>query len=351
MTLYTGPREDDEAPAHGGKFIERGCLGHEAFNFLTFNGRLYGTFGIIAENINLRNIDRKLPRDAGAVEGVLVIFFARAKDGQQIVGWYNDAKVLKRATKYPSEVSRSIQKRLDEEVKRRRNLGTDATAISEAHFKNYRLEAESSKAVLLPISVRAEAPRIPRGHDATGQFNVCYLNKNGSPKSASWIGSVLQFVRNYKRHNLLLAESEEEAEAFDSQERDAGFEPNAKVRKAVEEYAMDRAEKELYAVGFRNFIRTHKTECYDHTCRKGGRLYYIETKGTRGDGKSVILTKNEVDHWEQHKRNSIAVIVHHIKVDSKYRADGGTAKVCLPWSIRKETLETTQYRWITTDTK
>jgi len=43
MTYYNGPQAGDERPKGRGKYNETG-VGHEAFNFKTINGHLFGYF-------------------------------------------------------------------------------------------------------------------------------------------------------------------------------------------------------------------------------------------------------------------------------------------------------------------
>jgi hypothetical protein len=145
-------------------------------------------------------------------------------------------------------------------------------------------------------------------------------------------------------------EAEAEAESFYAQERTAGFQPDSEIRTVVEEYAMKGAKEKLSGpeFGFSDFKDTSKAECYDYTCRRDGRLHYVEVKGTQGSGASVILTKNEVEHWKKHPKNSIAVIVHDVKVGLEggaCRASGGTSCVCLPWVLEPAALEPIQYTW------
>jgi hypothetical protein len=111
---------------------------------------------------------------------------------------------------------------------------------------------------------------------------------------------------------------------------------------------MDVAKTELSSLGFSAFDNTARRTCYDYTCTRNGGLYYVEVKGTRGSGASVILTKGEVDHWNEHRQNSIAVIVHHVTVGSEAgvpRATGGIPWACLPWILESTALKPIQYEW------
>ena len=141
---------------------------------------------------------------------------------------------------------------------------------------------------------------------------------------------------------------EAESESFHAQERAAGFQSNPEIRRAVENYAMEKAEEELLRLGLSNLENTSARECYDYTCERDGYPYFVEVKGTQGSGASVILTENEVEHWKNHQKSSVAVIVHDVRVEPEggsFRASGGTSCVCLPWALEPAALEPIQYRW------
>lgn len=335
MISYSGPREGDERPLGGGKHnVNR--LGHEAFNFFPdFGGTLYGTVGIMTEHIDLLNIDPTLARDSKSVDGVLVVFVAPYDGGQRIVGWYRNATVYRTSVPYPREVEDRIQEHFD------------SKGMSNNSFRNYRLKAKiSDGAVLLPVG-RREQDLIPSGHRGEmGQFNVCYAYKNRVRKTSPWIQRAIDFIDDYHGPNLLNSkpEAEAEAESFDAQERAAGFQPDSKIRVVIEEYAMKRAKKKLSGLGFNNFVNTSRRKCYDYTCERDGILYYVEVKGTQGSGASVILTKNEIEHGQKYQQHSIAVIVHHIRVN-KRSASKGTTHVCLPWILEGSALEPILYNW------
>ncbi len=148
----------------------------------------------------------------------------------------------------------------------------------------------------------------------------------------------------------IFSEAKAEAESFDAQEREAGFQSNPKIRRVVEDYAMALAKEELSSAEFKfsNFNNTSGQKCYDYTCERSGSLYYVEVKGTQGAGTSVILTKNEVEHWKQHQQHSIAVIVHDIKLlpeGNSFHPSGGVSRVCLPWVLESAALTPIQYKW------
>ena len=84
------------------------------------------------------------------------------------------------------------------------------------------------------------------------------------------------------------AQAEAEAESFNVQELNAGFQSNSRIRSAVEEYAMAKAKDELQKQGFGDFKRTAETESYDYRCARDGKIYFVEVKGTQGKGAAEI---------------------------------------------------------------
>lgn len=93
-------------------------------------------------------------------------------------------------------------------------------------------------------------------------------------------------------------------------EKAAGFQSNIEIRKAVEKYAMEKAQKSLKALGYKDFVDTARYECFDYTCQKNGGLHYVEVKGTQTKGESLILTRNEVEHVNAHPGKSILVLLY-----------------------------------------
>jgi Domain of unknown function (DUF3883) len=270
MKWYRGPQADDQKPIGGGSYT-KDELGHEAFNFLPINGEVLGYFQPRMKTghrstVALERI--KAGFTGAALEGVLVVFVATHPKlgGQRIVGW------LWRATVY--RVSQQSY------AKERNNF-------------SYFVKARVEDAVLLPEARRMFD--IPSGKGAFGQANVCYaLDNNKQLKNAPWISEVLSYIKSYALENIVRQpESEADHDIEETVgvaiERGAGFQSNPRIRKAIEDYAMHRAEKRLVKLGYKLTDR-HKTESYDFLCEKSGAALYVEVKGTQDDGKSISLT-------------------------------------------------------------
>jgi hypothetical protein len=323
MRWYKGVQEDDSRPIGGGAYNETE-IGHEAFNFLPVENRYLGYFQPQLQpqerqetnpsSIHLERIEHAFL--GNKLEHVLVIFVARNPDegGQYIVGWYLDATVYRYEQKST--------------LKARRQLG-------------YFLEtaAVDDFGMLLPLGRRSF--RVPGGvKGGFGRANICYtLDDHGSPKENSpWMADAAEYVTSYGHENAATspesATDQDIAEVVEvSIESGAGCQSNPRIRKAVEEYSMQWAEKRLRKLGLKP-RDTHKTESFDFLCTSGGADLFVEVKGTQSDGTCISLTPNEVAHAKQYS-NSALFIVYDVKVEGKRRpkVTGGKELLLMPWDI------------------
>lgn len=330
MRWYRGPQPDDEKPIGGGEY-NREAVGHEAFNFLPLDDRMFGYFQPRLQppanrkkhpsTITLERISANFVGDK--LSGVLVIFVATNPTlrGQRIVGWYDDATVHRHAQ--PSK------------DKRRDSF-------------SYFIEAPAENALLVPEERREFT--IPSGEGAFGRANVCYaLEPDGQPKpNTQWIDEAVEYVRSYELENAAQEPgSEMDATVADAIgitiDHAAGFQSNPRIRKAIEKYAMDWAERRLRKLGYKPQDK-HTTKPYDFLCEINGSDLFVEVKGTQDSGRSVSLTPNEAEHAKKHK-NSALFIVHSVKVKSKRRpvVSGGQELLLRPWDISKGILKPRGY--------
>jgi Domain of unknown function (DUF3883) len=332
MTYYAGPQSGDEKPIGGGENNKKN-IGHEVFNFTDFGGRLYGYVSPTNGRITLERID-PAAGDLDRLEDVLVVFVAQ----QKIVGWYRAATVHRAVVDFPPTMTTEIRKRLKH------------AETKNFKHQNYRFEVLIDKAVLLPKHERThEIPGNVKG--GFGQSNVCYPYQNsGKRKSASWMDEVVSYVLNYDKENLLKnpnADNESDEAATISQEQAAGFQSNIAIRRAIENFAMDEAKSVLIAKGYKNLKNTANFRPYDYICEREGKNFFVEVKGTQTTGKTLILTRGEVEHIGSHADQCILVLVRSVSVSGKktIRVSGGTAEVKESWSLCSEDLRPIQYKW------
>jgi hypothetical protein len=163
-----------------------------------------------------------------------------------------------------------------------------------------------------------------------------------TPESSSSLQRLLDSVTQTANAN----HESEEAAAI-SQERAAGFQSDIEIRMAVENFAMSKAKSVLVSMGYEKFENTAKFKPYDYTCERGGKHFFVEVKGTQTAGKTLILTRGEVEHIRSHADECILVLVRSVSVSGKgtIRVSGGTAEVKESWSLRSEDLSPIQYAW------
>jgi len=312
MKYYKGPMTGDERPQGGGKYNKTG-VGNEAFNFHEIGGRLFGYFQPQMQASKIK-LERIVPGVRGDVlDDVLVVFVATDPEqgSQRIIGWYRNATVYRNRRSSPPK---------------------------ERNGFNYFLVAKECDAVLLPTHLRTQI--VPGGKGGFGQANICYLyEQSGKSKPAKWVSDAMEFVQSYDNENLLVNPQAEAAPGVVGSveveiERSAGFQPNSKVRKAVELHAMGRAEKEFRKRGY-EVEDVSKKRPYDLHCTKPNEVKYVEVKGTQSDGIDIVLTAGEVNFIEKNGPASILCIVHGIAVNGtrKPKASGGKVSLLEPFDL------------------
>jgi hypothetical protein len=333
MTYYAGPQSGDERPKGGGGYNKKN-VGHELFNFSDFGGRLFVFFRAKNNRINLARI-APTARAADSLDDVLVVFVAR----QHIIGWYGSATVHKRRTRFPATVAKQVADRINQ------------TGMKGFTLKGYCFEGSKNNATLLPTRER-KYPIPGNVKGGFGQSNVCYpYRSNGKLKASRWMEDAISYVLNYDKENLLKnpnAENESDEVAAISQEQGAGFLSNPAIRREIEEFAMIKARSALRAKGYRNFKNTATLHPYDYTCERVHKTFFVEVKGTQTTGKTVILTRGEVNHVNNNnKGDCILVLVHSVLVSGTKnpRVSGGVTEVRESWTLRHEDLSPIQYMW------
>jgi hypothetical protein len=329
MTYYAGPQEGDKRPTGGGRYNKKN-VGHELFNFAEFGGHLYGH---AATSINLKRIDPTAGA-VGKLDDVLVIFVAR----QHIIGWYRNATVYASTRpKFPASVTKEMLRRLKQ------------SGMRGFRLIGYRFEAAVESATLLPTYERRKQKIPGNVKGGFGRSNIRYLFPTGGKTQIStWMEDAIQYVLTYDRANLLDDPSSEinlEEEASLAAERAAGFQSDPKVRKTIEQHAMKKAQKALEERGFSKFENTSATKPYDFTCWREEKPFFVEVKGTQTPGKTVILTKNEVEHVKSNPDNCVLVVVYSVKLTGKKTATAGMTDVTEKWDLTDGELTATQYLW------
>ena len=93
------------------------------------------------------------------------------------------------------------------------------------------------------------------------------------------------------------------------------------------------------------------TQSFDLLAERKHERRFIEVKGTTGKGHSIILTQGEVEHVLNNSKESALVIVSGIVLakdnnsDEWIASDGEVSTHKDPWTINKEELKATEYRY------
>lgn len=144
---YAGPAADD--PTLGGHgYLREHAMGHEAWNFLPYRGRVYG---YVPREATVRIERLGATRDAARLDGVTVVWLARHPSTGKtvIVGWYRRAVVHRAA---------------------------DALVLARSggFSVHYQIEAAASEALLLPPDQRTFEIPTKKEKGCLGQSPVWY---------------------------------------------------------------------------------------------------------------------------------------------------------------------------------
>ena len=123
------------------------------------------------------------------------------------------------------------------------------------------------------------------------------------------------------------------------------YESDPAIRAAVERHAMFTAERYYQGLGFAVQVLGKP---YDLKCVKEDLCIHVEVKGTRGDGKYVILTRNEKkDARDPTWRSDLYVLSEMILeiVDDKWVGKEGKTKIIENWIPHDDDLTPTQFEY------
>lgn len=123
-----------------------------------------------------------------------------------------------------------------------------------------------------------------------------------------------------------------------------GRESDTAVRRAIEDYAQEILTAHFVADGWA-VEDTRVARPYDAIATRGDEILYLEAKGTRGDGTSVLVTDGEVRWALAHKGQCQIGIVSRIEVRAGRVVSGSGKLVVREWKPRAKELSATAYRW------
>ncbi|MBD2054613.1 hypothetical protein H6F88_00965 [Oculatella sp. FACHB-28] len=185
MDYYQGVTGRDSLQK-GGKFPNENEYGYEIFNFLPFNGHMYGYVqpsgagDYFSRSINIDNLDAS---KQNSVDNVLSVWLAShpEKGGTcWVIGWYENSTVYRTYQHAPVNSDRSFRD-------------------SKSQF-GYWVSAKEKDCVCLPIDKRTL--QVPRGKNGIGQSNVWYA-RSPEKTTVEFREKVEQLVLHYRASEVI----------------------------------------------------------------------------------------------------------------------------------------------------
>lgn len=124
-----------------------------------------------------------------------------------------------------------------------------------------------------------------------------------------------------------------------------GFSVDPERRKAIGDYAVDRAKNYFEKNGCSQFEDRGKPYNF-HCVAASGSTLYVEVKGTTSAGEAVFLTHNELEFHRKHIGATALYVLSAIEVtqqNGKMIATDGNERVFWPWLVDKCKLEAFAY--------
>jgi hypothetical protein len=303
---------DDPDGAHGW-ISQQGHEGHEAYNFRRApDGRYYGYFRLNNGSTNLARVDPSA--QSGRLSGVTIVWISKPpkETGLRVVGWYSNATLLaetdweKSPWKHP----------LYAEGGEREGVSAFVCFTRSAQ----RLPVAERRRWVLPKAVRT----------LMGRTDVLYPYEEGSGRQKTWVRLVEPFLVRIEKYapDPEVKPGDHQDLEIDEVTTGQGFNSNSEERRLVEAAGMEHAFRYFRGEGYsvEDVSRSHS---YDLRCTRGNRELHVEVKGTKGDGQSVILTKNEVAFHLRGGSDKVLYVLPKITV-----RDGEVVAVGLPLVFR-----------------
>lgn len=178
MEFYDHNVFPNDMPHHGGSYVENTGDAFESWNFHRYEDGFYGfvetkyTGGTaIQENANQLHIERIDPSATGdSISGVTVVFCAYSEEESStvIIGWYENATVLRFRKKHP-----------------------------DSHMYNI----IAPEAVLLPAILRTE--KIPRARDGVFGFGQSNIRYPAGETAAESVQDILAYIGRFKGNSAV----------------------------------------------------------------------------------------------------------------------------------------------------
>lgn len=158
------------------------------------------------------------------------------------------------------------------------------------------------------------------------------------PDALKELGATINRIVEFWRHVMAAvraAEADDEQMELEKAMEGQGFGRTAAERRAIENRALVEARRHFEKEGF-VLKKVFRTGPYDLEFIKGKTVLHVEVKGTTTNGKTIILTRGEVDyHRDRPKGTSSLFVLHSIKLRNG-KASGGQKHWHYPWSLKAD---------------
>ena len=140
-----------------------------------------------------------------------------------------------------------------------------------------------------------------------------------------------------------------DSEADENESEGQGIITNQQLKKAIEDYAMEKAFDHYKSQGYTTFdVSKKKDKGYDIECERPGSTKFVEVKGTHKNGWCVLVTANEVKTAK--KKPVDLFIVNKIKyqwIDDEFKCYEGEIRIISPWKPKsnKSSLKEISYKF------
>ena len=128
-----------------------------------------------------------------------------------------------------------------------------------------------------------------------------------------------------------------------------GFAGDSKIRRAVEQYAVDKAIAYFEGNGWSVDPSPQKNRPYDLLCKRATNILHVEVKGTVGTGEKVIITRGEANHTLGNPEQAVLFVVSDININrgsgSEPVLSGGAVRKLEPWNLDDTDLNPISYEF------
>ncbi|WP_227717266.1 DUF3883 domain-containing protein [Methanobacterium lacus] len=260
----------------GGSYVHENKFGHEVYNFLPYDGFVYGFVQPPrSSKIHIERLGAD-PKD-DSIDNVLAIWVAtKPTSGNVIVGWYKDATLYKEY-QYSDELNRNFK---DEKI-------------------GYNVKAKEEDSKLLALDERVF--HIKRGKGWMGQSNIWYASQESNEDFRNE-------VLNYIYENIIPKKNDKKRNHSISRQVDTY------QRQKIEVTAINHTIKYYEKYGYTVESKEKDNVGWDLEAVMDNIKLKIEVKGLSQENVAIELTPNEYEKMKEFKEDyRISVVTNALK--------------------------------------